>query len=129
LLYLREIMVIMVFLFTAVGVLLLGLSIPLVRRRVKPNALYGLRVPATFADEWVWYEANARSGRDLMVLGVVQIALALLLALVPGITEDEYGVTNAALIGVGALLCGVIGWRRANRLLEQRRGEAAGEQP
>jgi hypothetical protein len=55
--------------------------------------------------------------------------VAILLALVPGITEDEYGLTNAVLIGGGALSCGIIGWRRANRLLEQRRGEATGKQP
>jgi hypothetical protein len=37
----------------ALGILLIAISVPLVRRRLPPNAGYGLRVPATFADEWV----------------------------------------------------------------------------
>ena len=64
-------------LFVAVGLLFIGLAIPLIRRRVKPNQMYGLRVPATFANEWVWYEANAASGRDLLYGGLCQLAAAL----------------------------------------------------
>src|SRR5262245_32450703 len=104
-------------LFTSVGLLLTALAIPLILRRVKPNGLYGLRVPATFADEWVWYEANARSGRDLLVLGLTQIALALFLPLVPGVTETVYAFGNVAALVLGTLTSCTIGWRRANRLL------------
>jgi hypothetical protein len=107
-------------LFAGNGLLLIGLSVPLIRRRVKPNALYGLRVPATFADEWVWYEANARSGRDLLLLGGVQVVTALLTPWIPGLSEDAYALTNAGLIGIGALILCIVGWRRANRLLKER---------
>ena len=47
-------------LFAGLSVLLVLVSLPLLFRRIPPNAFYGLRVPATYADEWVWYEANAR---------------------------------------------------------------------
>ena len=40
---------------------LMAVAVPLARRRVPPNAWYGLRVPATFADREVWYAANARA--------------------------------------------------------------------
>jgi SdpI/YfhL protein family len=56
-------------LFPAVGVLFVILGWPLAARRVWPNRWYGLRVTATFADERVWYAANAVVGRDLMALG------------------------------------------------------------
>jgi len=59
------------------SLVMISIAIPLLLRRVPPNALYGLRVPATFADEWVWYEANARSGRDLLALGAVLMALTI----------------------------------------------------
>lgn len=49
--------------FVGVGLLLVALGTPLVRRRIRPNWVYGVRVPATLADEWVWYEANAKSGK------------------------------------------------------------------
>ena len=54
-------MVVLAVVFALTGLLLAGLAVPLMRRRVPPNGLYGLRVAATFADEEVWYEANARS--------------------------------------------------------------------
>ena len=64
--------------------------LPMIQRSGKPNWVYGLRVPATLADDWVWYEADARSGRDPFVLGVVQLLAALFLPLVAGITVDGY---------------------------------------
>src|SRR5262249_43263726 len=97
--------------------------IPLIRRRVKPNALYGLRVPATFADEWVWYEANARSGRDLLALGVVSMSMALFIAIaipVLGFNILAY-LAWAVVLLVGAIGTGILGWLRANRLLKERR--------
>ena len=107
-------------LFSAVGLLLIGLAIPLIRRRVKPNGLYGLRVPATFADEWVWYEANARSGRDLAILGAMQIAIAVSPLLLP-IDELSHVLFNAAFLAAGSILFAIVGWHRANVLLESRR--------
>jgi uncharacterized membrane protein len=58
------------FLFVAVGALLVGLSIPLVRRRVKPNPWYGFRTPRSMSSERIWYEANAYAGRLAVRLGL-----------------------------------------------------------
>ena len=55
------------------GIVLILIALPLLFRRIGPNGIYGLRIPATFADEWVWYEANAKSARDMCVLGVVLV--------------------------------------------------------
>lgn len=107
-------------LFLVVGALFIALSVPLMRRRVKPNRFYGLRVGATFADEWVWYEGNSKSGRDLFVLGVGISLMALALPLVPGMTSGREAALLAGLSGVGAVAMAVIGVRRANRLLRNR---------
>src|SRR3954469_15269663 len=104
-------------LFIAVALLFIGLAIPLIRRRVKPNKTFGLRVPATFADEWVWYEANARSGRDLFRLAVVFTGLSVLLAVVPGISVPVYTISSGAFILCGTIWFSLVGWLRANRLL------------
>jgi hypothetical protein len=109
-------------LFIAVGLLYIGLAIPLMRRRVKPNRLYGLRVPATFADEWVWYEANAQTGRDLIYVGTLQTGVAIVLALNKGVSDVQYAIGNAAVLFVGSISIAVLGWKRANRLLQERRG-------
>ena len=111
-------------LLTGTGLLLVALAIPLMLRRVKPNDVYGLRVAATFADEWVWYEANALSGRDLMVLGVIQTSLAVVLPLL-GAAETAYVVTNIIVLLGGTMAFAIAGVRRANALLARRRAETA----
>jgi len=112
--------------FLAVGLLFVGISLPLIRRRVPPNAMYGLRVAATFADEWVWYEANARSGRDFFALGIVVMVVAVVLPFAVRIGESAYALTMAGVLLVGTLATCVRGWRTANRLLEERRREGGG---
>ena len=106
------------FLFAGSGLLFVILAIPLIRRRVRPNGLYGLRVPATFADEWVWYEANARSGQDLLILGLLLLVLALALPWI--VAEIIYTFVWIGVAVIGAVLMAIVGWRRANRLLRER---------
>jgi len=113
-------------LFVAAWLLIVGVSIPLVLRRVRPNGWYGVRVPATFADEWVWYEANAKSGRDFIVLGVVGIALAVGLR---GLPPLAYTTVNAVAATVGALVAAIVGVVRARRLLRERRAAAGSDGP
>jgi uncharacterized membrane protein len=108
-------------LFPAVGLLLFGLGRPLALRRIRPNRWYGLRVPATFADEQVWYDANAIAGRDMMALGVVVLIVTLALPRVAGLPESAYQGISAALVGLGSLVLAVRGWLTANRMLRQRR--------
>lgn len=111
-------------LFTATGLLLVALAIPLMRRRIQPNGWYGVRVTATFADEWVWYEANARSGRDLMILGVVQTLLAITLPFAR-VSESTYAVINIGVLLGGTMAMAIAGVRRANTLLAKRKAEGA----
>ncbi len=119
-------MSITVAIFLFVGLLFVGISLPLVRRRVPPNQLYGLRVPATFADEWVWYEANARSGRDFITLGLAIMVVAVVLPFAVRIREPAYSLVLAGVLLVGTIAAAIRGWRTANRLLEERRRGGGG---
>lgn len=56
------------------GLLLAVLGYPLWKRTIPPNGIYGFRIPATLADEYVWYEVNARSGLHFMLLGSIVTA-------------------------------------------------------
>jgi hypothetical protein len=111
--------------FPLLGLLLIGLGWPLAARRVRPNRWYGLRVPATFADETVWYDANAVAGWDMVALGTVVVVIALVLPHVTRLRSDTYTGVCAGVLGLGSLLLAVRGWRLANRLLRQRRGRGA----
>lgn len=108
-------------LFPGIGLLLFALGWPLATRRVAPNRWYGLRVPATFADPRVWYDANALAGRDLMAVGVMLLVISLALPRIGGLSAETYTGICAAILGLGGLVTTVRGWREANRLLRQRR--------
>ncbi len=50
-------------LFVGSGLLLVGISIPLIQRRVKPNYWYGFRTRRTLSDPQIWYDVNAYAGQ------------------------------------------------------------------
>ena len=104
---------------TIAGVIMIALGIPMKLRRVPPNPLYGLRVPATFKDAQVWYDANAASGRDLILLGGWTLAFGLLPRWL-GWSGDSHLMAWGFSIAAGALLMAIVGWRRANRMLRAR---------
>ena len=112
--------------FAAVGVLLMALAVPLMRRRVPPNATYGLRVRATLADRTVWYEANAASGRDLFALGAALLVAALVVPWAAGRWGPPLLAGAAA---AGALVAAWRGTRHANRLFAERQRAAGASAP
>ena len=94
-------------LFPVVGALLALLGWPLAARRIGPNRWYGLRVPATFADRRVWFDANALAGRDMIILGVALAAVSLLLPRIVRLDEGLFAVQ--ACNGRGIALSTAIG--------------------
>ena len=64
-------MITLLVLYLVTGLLLVGLSLPLIYRKVPPNYWYGFRVRATLENEEVWYPANEYAGKRLFwVLGI-----------------------------------------------------------
>jgi hypothetical protein len=106
--------------FPAIGVLLGALAWPLATRRVPPNRWYGLRLPATFADKRVWYDANAATGRDMMILGAALGGVGIALPHVVSVSFSAYTGICAGLLGLGSVVVVARGWTLANRLLRQR---------
>jgi uncharacterized membrane protein len=102
-------MLLSVILFLLSGLVFIGISLPLIQRRVRPNPWYGLRVPKTLHDERIWYAANEFSGRMLFVAGLFIAGCALLfapLALIPGIGREGYDLLCTGAV-VGSLLLAV----------------------
>jgi len=108
----------------AIGALSVVLGVPLAGRRVPRNRWYGLRIPATFADEHIWYQANAVTGRDLIVVGVVVLLAAILLPRLGLGPSPAYTIACGGILAVGSLVATLRGWRLANRLLRERRAAA-----
>jgi hypothetical protein len=88
--------------FGLMSLLYVGLGLPLARRKVGRNSLYGLRVGETMASDEVWYEANAICGRELVAFGWASLIVAVGLFPVPwpGIKIYPTILTVAHLVGV-----------------------------
>jgi len=106
------------FLYASVGVVLIVTAIPLILRRVPRNGVYGVRFAATLTDDWVWYEANAKGGRDLLLLGIILVVAPFVLSDMAG---RSLGMVMAGLVVVGSLGVAEVSWLRSRRLLAQRR--------
>ena len=109
--------------FVILGLVLIVLSLPLILRRVPPNPLYGLRVSATFKDEQVWYDANAASGRDMLVLGIAVELLGVVLSVL-GVRDFAYAIAWTATVALGLVVVTALGWTRANRMFRERQTRA-----
>src|SRR2546422_11326475 len=62
-----------------VGLLTAGLAIPLVRRKVPMNRVYGVRIAKAFASDRDWYEINAYGGKAPLGYGPVLSSFGLIL--------------------------------------------------
>jgi hypothetical protein len=79
-------------LFAVSGLVLIGISIPLIQRRIKPNYWYGFRVRRTLENPQIWYAVNAYAGKRMLVSGIITTVAALVLYLFPGLTIDGYAL-------------------------------------
>lgn len=68
--------------FGLLGLVFIGLSIPLMQGRVPPNRCYGFRTRKTLSDPKIWYEVNRISGNDLFLGGIVITISSLIMLLI-----------------------------------------------
>jgi hypothetical protein len=92
-------------LYVGAGPVLIGLAVPLIRRKVRPSGWYGFRVPQTLADPEIWYAANAYAGKYLLGVGMISVLTAVGLFRVPGITLDAYALACAGIIPAALAVC------------------------
>jgi hypothetical protein len=67
--------------YTAVGLLIAGLSIPLIVGLVPPNRLYGFRTAKTRSDPRIWYAVNRVAGWDGLAAGGTIVLASLAIAM------------------------------------------------
>jgi len=80
----------LLFLYVGSGLVLTLISLPLIAGIIKPNALYGFRVPSTLDNPDLWYPVNRYAAKRLLIAGLLMILAAVGLYLWPGITPDVY---------------------------------------
>jgi uncharacterized membrane protein len=65
-----------------IGLVIIGVSIPLIFNKVKPNPWYGFRTPKTLSSPDIWYKANRYMGKDMFVAGIVITTVYILLPII-----------------------------------------------
>src|SRR3954452_20064527 len=100
-------MEILLLLFVCSGLILVGLSIPLIMGQIGPNPWYGFRVRRTLSDPAVWYAVNAYSAKWLLAVGIVNIVSAVVLYFVPEIDVAIYA-SCCGVIAVAGLAVGLV---------------------
>jgi hypothetical protein len=98
------------------GLLLVGLSIPLLLTKIPPNGWYGFRTRLTLSDPRIWYPVNAWGARRLLWIGAATLIAGPAGLLLPEAWLAGYLLVLSAL-WVGALIVVLIlGVRYARRL-------------
>lgn len=72
------------------GLLLIGLSVPLLLGKIPPNGWYGFRVPSTLYNPDVWYKVNRYAARWMLLSGIITVVAASLLYYSVDLSVDGY---------------------------------------
>src|SRR6476661_9679123 len=81
-----------------VGIVTVGLSLPLIYRKIPMNRFYGIRIPQAFASAERWYAINAYGGRLLARWSCPIIATGLVGFLLPLRFFPAYAITAACVV-------------------------------
>ena len=108
-------MIISHIIFFISGIVISGLSIPLIRRKVKVNSWYGIRIPQTMENEKVWYAVNEKMGKYIFVWGILISILSLYFSLNP--TNPKFLMTYILLsiLILGTVLLVILSYKIANK--------------
>ena len=107
-------MIALLIVYIASGLLMSGLALPLMWRKIPPNHLYGFRVRRTLEDETVWYAANEFSAERLLWGGIATEAAAIgFFFVTPRV--DLYASAVAAFVLGGLAVCLIQSFRFLRR--------------
>lgn len=113
-------MSILIFSYAFFGLLMLGLAIPLIRRKIRPNGAYGFRYASAMNDPEIWYPVNAYGGRLMAIYGGVIVAAALLLAWLLPQNEGAYVLLMTLLMLGGLVPITILTYRLTRTLARQQ---------
>lgn len=98
------------------SLLFMGLSIPLIQRKVAPNDVYGIRIDKAFETDALWYDVNEYGGWAMVAAGfVILIGNLLLFFLGKKLKVGAYtGIFVAILLGSLFMASGITSYYASN---------------
>jgi uncharacterized membrane protein YjgN (DUF898 family) len=93
-----------------VGLIFLGLCIPLVQRKIGRNAAYGFRTRKTLASDKAWYAVNYGAAKAGVYMSIGMVIFGIVVALLLSTMSDNMqdGVLCAALVAPLVYALGLI---------------------
>ena len=73
-------LIMIVFIISGMAEIIQG--IPLMFNKIKPNWLYGFRLPSTVSNKELWYPVNRYLGRGLVIAGMILVIGTLFLFMI-----------------------------------------------
>ena len=110
-------------LFAVVGLLFIGLGIPLFRSKVRPNFWYGCRTTRTLTDEELWYAVNRVTGRDLIAAGIALVMSSLVVFMLTGRMDSTLATLILLTVAIIAIVIMVVNSLRAQKQSGHNGGE------
>ncbi len=102
------------------ALLMIGLTVPMIMRWVKPNTLYGFRTSKTMSNESIWYAANRFAGFALAVAGLVIGSGSLVLFRVAGDASSSWSAETTILLFLSMLFVPLLGAAGASLLYSRK---------
>ena len=115
------------FTFFVVGLLISGISIPLIKRRIPINNWYGVRLPNTMKDKDSWYETNYRAGKLLFILGLIISLVSSVFCFIISVDAVTYSIIMSLITLVGTIVLMVKSIMIANNITKQNKVQAVEE--
>ena len=103
------------------GLVVAGVSIPLILRRIPMNGFYGVRIPKSFVSDENWYAINAYGGRFLALAGAIISVVGLIIRFRP--LTGETAIVVAAVAPAIILVLSIIPVLMFARHLPSRAGK------
>ena len=103
------------------GLVVAGVSIPLILRRIPMNGFYGVRIPKSFVSDDNWYAINAYGGRFLAIAGAIISVVGLIIRFRP--LTGEAAIVVAAVAPAIILVLSIIPVLMYARRLPSRAGK------
>ena len=97
----------------AIGLLIAGFSIPLIRRKVAMNKTYGIRFRESFLSDEAWYRINAFGGKCLLAASVPMLLVGIYGLIDP---PSFYVPLGSGVLMISLLLACLVSYAHAKRV-------------
>ncbi|MFH1042413.1 MAG: SdpI family protein [bacterium] len=103
-----------------IGLIIIGMSIPLVLKKIPPNHWYGLQVPATLNNKSVWYKVNKSIGKKSLYFGISIIVVSGYVFSKSLLNTSNYSIAMTLYIYFGAVFVFVSVYKSIKKIEKEK---------